>query len=235
MNSMIAALPLKNSPDLILRQIFSCREICFRRHVPAILVPKTTFHPRQHNIKHLPESKLELPKMSETQETKSIATHDAISHHVMYGAKGELPTKRTVAGDWGDPGPLLKPKTASWNQIVSKEDVTKLLNGFLPADMDDKWFVYADGPDTQGKAVIHMYRSWTSDHIVEVTLMLEMDEDGEIAEKDARITGIAWTDDRQVYSDEMTEEEAKEIAREVCAWCMDVILSAASTAISNNN
>jgi hypothetical protein len=167
-----------------------------------------------------------LPKLFEmTDEEKPTANMDSLFHHVEYGAKGTPPTNRVVASDWGeDIGPLLKPEGAEWNQAVPHEDIEKLLNGFMPLDMDDKWFVYTTGPDTDGQAVIHFHRSWTGYKIFEATLMVPLQETGEYAKPGAHFSNIAWTTDKKSYAAEMNSEKAKKNVTEIFNWCMDVVL-----------
>jgi hypothetical protein len=98
-----------------------------------------------------------------------------------------------------------------------------LLNGFQPTAMEDKWFVYADGPDAQGNAILHMYRSWTGFKMAELKLVIELDEAGEFAEKDSYFTEITWESDTERMKGQ-TEEKAKTMVKEVCKWCMDIQL-----------
>ena len=63
------------------------------------------------------------------------------------------------------------PMTKKTKKIFCKIDISpevyeRLLYGFLPRDMDDRWFWYMDSE----KNKIHVYRSWTGMKIYEVTL-----------------------------------------------------------------
>ncbi|PSR88543.1 hypothetical protein BD289DRAFT_432031 [Coniella lustricola] len=40
--------------------------------------------------------------------------------------------------------PMQYPRTASWNVPISSTDRAKMLHGFWPLDMDDKWVVFAE-------------------------------------------------------------------------------------------
>ena len=44
--------------------------------------------------------------------------------------------------------------------------------------MEDKWFVYVDGSDAQGNAVVHMFRSWTENKMAELKIHVPLDDDG---------------------------------------------------------
>lgn len=163
------------------------------------------------------------PESSSSLDPEQFA---ALEHHVNYGAPSTPPTERVLKDDFGAAraGPLLKPKTAAWDKFVPASEVQKILNGFMPRDMDDKWFVYTDGPDEHGRSIIHFYRSWTMYKLLEVTMMLPLDDEGQTVNQDARLTEIARTDDRDVYNDEMSEQEAVEMALGVFKWCMHVKL-----------
>ena len=89
--------------------------------------------------------------------------------------------------------------------------------------MEDKWFVYADGPDAQGNAVVHMFRSWTGYKMVELKIKVPLDDDGEFEEEDSKVTEITWESSKERHRDQ-TEEGAKSMAREVCNWVLDVKL-----------
>jgi hypothetical protein len=45
--------------------------------------------------------------------------------------------------------------------------------------MEDKWFVYADGPDDAGHARLHLHRSWTGSKVVELEIRTTGDEEEE--------------------------------------------------------
>jgi Zn-dependent metalloprotease len=162
-----------------------------------------------------------------TEEEKPTTAVDTVSlfHHVEYGSKGVPPSKRVIGSDWlDDEGPLLKPESAEWNQAVPHDEVEKLLNGFLARDMDDKWFVYTTGPDTQGKVVMHFHRSWTRVKIYEAVLVVPLEENGEVAKSEAHFSSISWTTDKEKYNGKITPEEAKKTVKEIFRWCMDVVL-----------
>jgi hypothetical protein len=148
----------------------------------------------------------------------------ALQHWSVYGQRGEQQpgARRATAIDW-QTKPFSKPVTSTWNATVPSTAITKLLNGFLPEEMEDKWFVYAEGPDELdegGTARVHMYRSWTGFKTVELKMRLSVD----LVEKDAadaQITEIIWEsdDDRLRHP---TEEGSKRMAVEVCRWVMGV-------------
>jgi hypothetical protein len=38
--------------------------------------------------------------------------------------------------------------------------------------MEDKWFIYADSPDADGRAKLHIRRSWTGFKVVELDIKI---------------------------------------------------------------
>jgi hypothetical protein len=146
---------------------------------------------------------------------------EAIFHWSEFGRRGEPSTKRATAGDLGpEPLPFQKPVTSIWDQVIPRNDLPKLLNGFVPTAMEDKWFVYAEGPDAQGNALLHMHRSWTGYKMAEVKLAIELDKDGKFAERDAHFTEVTWETDDDRYRGGQTEGGAKSMVVEVCNWCL---------------
>ena len=141
---------------------------------------------------------------------------EALFHWSLYGRKSD-PTTRRVQASECNPKPFATPLISPWNQQVPRADLPKLLTGFAAQEMEDKWIVFADGPDKQGRATVHMLRSWTRHKMVELKLQVPDDEG------DAHIVEIVWESSQERYRDQ-TEEGAKAMAREVCRWCLNVVL-----------
>ena len=143
---------------------------------------------------------------------------NGIQHWSVFGRRGEPAATRVSATDWKTK-PFQKSETAKWNQTIPSQDLPNLLNGFKPQQMEDKWFVYAEGPDAYGVATLHFHRSWTGYKKAEVKLIVQIAEDGAIAEKDARIIEITWETDKGRVG-VATEEDAKWTVAKVCDWCL---------------
>lgn len=103
---------------------------------------------------------------------------------------------------WETHAGFRKPKAAAWDLVVPGAQVERLLNGFRPLEMEDKWFVYADfeggvrgglglGLDLGGGGEekrslegegagegemwkVHFVRSWTGFRIAEVDVVVEL-------------------------------------------------------------
>jgi hypothetical protein len=145
-----------------------------------------------------------------------------LDHFVRFGHKGE-PSTRRVLSSARETSRFETPVTSTCNIPIPHTDLPKLINGFVPREMEDKWFIYADGPDTQGIAVVHMFRSWTGYKMAELKIKAPLDEDGEFVEEDSKITEITWESNQERYRGQ-TEEAAEVMVREVCNWVLDVKL-----------
>ncbi|KAJ4296177.1 hypothetical protein N0V90_006221 [Kalmusia sp. IMI 367209] len=102
--------------------------------------------------------------------------------------------------------PIAHLASASWAFSITHADYKKLLKGFHPRDMDDKWLCLTDKPDALGNTVVHAYRSWTAHEQVSLTIAAGNTKDTN-ANKWATIEKLSW--DRSNYT---TEEEAKDLA-----------------------
>lgn len=127
-----------------------------------------------------------------------------------------LPKERVGGSEW-ETHPIEKPLIAQWDLRVSDPDLSKLLKGFQPQEMEDKWMSSADGPDAHGNFVVHMYRSWSG--IEQVTLhgtttINRHTRVGLEREHDTMITKIVW--DGAGRPEKTTEDEAKDMAVRLC-------------------
>ena len=90
---------------------------------------------------------------------------------------------------------------------------------------EDKWFVYSEGPDADGRVELHMYRSWTGFKMVQLSIQTNPFHEGDIHESTglAEITSITWE-----VNPGMDEEEdwewAESTALGVCEWVLNVDL-----------
>ena len=149
-------------------------------------------------------------------------TMASLRHWAHYGQRGSPPTRRVKGSDRDHLQLFKKPKTASWNARISAAEIPTILNGFQPQMMEDKWFVYADGPNAQGIAIVHMYRSWTGKKMFELKIDVRSGGGSGIKRQSGGlVTDIKWESDTETSSG-LDEKEAKEIATGVCTWVMNV-------------
>ncbi|KAK7192333.1 hypothetical protein DPSP01_004921 [Paraphaeosphaeria sporulosa] len=139
-----------------------------------------------------------------------------IMHWSIYGRPGAPSTTRATASSWKHK-PFSKPVTRPWSHVIPSSELPKLLNGFIPNQMEDKWFVYTDGPDAQGNAAVRFFRSWTGYAMVSAKLVMSMDGEGRAKEEDARFTELTWETDKEMYNGDM---DAPGTVLGVAQWCM---------------
>ncbi|KAL1603928.1 hypothetical protein SLS60_005520 [Paraconiothyrium brasiliense] len=104
----------------------------------------------------------------------------SLFHHVHYGAPPG-PAAQVRVTPWSDMDPFSKPKNAAWEKNLNAEQLHRLLMGFQPMDMDDKWLIYSDGPvrkqnpdgNDDPHASVYMYRSWTGTLCFKIDLVVE--------------------------------------------------------------
>lgn len=86
---------------------------------------------------------------------------------------------------------------------------------------EDKWFVYAVGPDAGGSVHIHMHRSWSGEKVIELAIECgpAPDTESNQIQPPAKIVSITWDHDVMAVTH---ADRAKEIAREVCRWILAV-------------
>ncbi|EQB45954.1 hypothetical protein CGLO_15084 [Colletotrichum gloeosporioides Cg-14] len=127
-----------------------------------------------------------------------------------------------VTGSTWDVHPISHPATAPWHLNLSESDTDKLINGYQPAAMEDRWMCRSDGPDEQGNIVVHVYRSWTGNEQFQMKVTasslrgtaLRGSEAKISGQNDAEITEITW--DTGSGDTQMSEEDAKSLATTIC-------------------
>ena len=146
----------------------------------------------------------------------------ALAHWSVFGRKGAgASADRVTASDRKTKKPMEKPITSPWDQTVPRAEVPKLLNGFRPQEMEDKWFVYTDGPDAHGRATMHLCRSWTGHKMAEVEIHIPLSNDGGLLDEPSQFTQIVW-ESSEDHRRDPSEQDTKDMVLEVCRWCMDV-------------
>ena len=103
--------------------------------------------------------------------------------------------------------------TVVWDVFLTPEQVFSLVMGFKPSQMEDKWFIYSEGPDNSGKLKVHFHRSWTGLKIAELFVLIDLKGLGA-----GKIVGIKWNGSEQTNG--MSEEEAKYMISTTCAWVL---------------
>jgi hypothetical protein len=146
----------------------------------------------------------------------------ALSHWASFGQAGRPSSQRVTSSAWKTK-PFQKPERVPWRVPIPADKLRILLNGFCPAEMEDKWFVYADGPDVDGRAKLHMHRSWTGFKVVELDIKIIPNRHDKTKVWRADFTAIKFEIDVERVRGQ-TEESAKRQALQVCEWVLGVTL-----------
>lgn len=128
-----------------------------------------------------------------------------------------IPRKRVLASDMRTTPFPASPmvQTVSWNVFLAPEQVYSLVMGSLPKEMEDKWFIYAEGPDVSGKLKVHFHRSWTGMKIAELFILIDLKGEGA-----GKVVGIKWNGSDQTNG--MEQEEVKYMISMACSFVLGV-------------
>ncbi|KAI1735357.1 hypothetical protein F4680DRAFT_435637 [Xylaria scruposa] len=142
---------------------------------------------------------------------------------------GGQPQTRAQASDLRRLIPFERPHSSPWVVPLPEGAVSKLLLGFRGSSMDDRYFVYADGPSGDGEAVVHIHRSWTGYALAAITIKIPCGRDGQ-PDPDcdsSKITKITYEASQKRWDYEMIGlanlDTAKGFAMHVCGdWVFDI-------------
>jgi len=150
-----------------------------------------------------------------------------IAHFANYGVTGDRDpnVRRVKASDW-TVKVFAKPKTVPWSMNVSKDDIAKLIRGFEPNQMEEKWFVYSEdvyeNRRVSGLKVI-MVRSWTGIRMFELDVVLSDETDESGVPVSAKVVKLTYETHKKSV-DGADEDWAKSESQEVCSWVLGVTL-----------
>lgn len=99
--------------------------------------------------------------------------------------------------------PIVRPVKAAWDVSLTKTDYSKLLKGFTPQMMEDKWTCQAEKPDSYGNTVVHLACGWGAFATYELKIR---------GGNPARIVQIKWETDKE----NIPEHRAKKNAINLC-------------------
>jgi hypothetical protein len=157
------------------------------------------------------------PRLEANDEEWS-ATAEEMAHQSLFGRRGHPPRTRVRPSAW-DIKPFTQPQHADWIIPIPSDELGTLLNGFLPDEMEDKLFIYADGPDFNGDATLHIHSGWTGKKYVKLEIRTTGDQEDEAKAWKSEIISVTWDKD-----DGTSEGMAKFIALEACNWKLGVKL-----------
>lgn len=99
--------------------------------------------------------------------------------------------------------PIIRPVKAAWDLTLTKTEYTKLLKGFTPQMMEDKWTCQAEKPDSYGNTVVHLACGWEAYGTYELKIR---------GGNPARIVQITW----ETNKENIPEHQAKKNAINLC-------------------
>lgn len=102
--------------------------------------------------------------------------------------------------------------TVAWNVPLSPTDINSLIAGFRPESMDDKWFIYSEGPNDRGKLLVNLHRSWTGIKVAQVVV--------DVTSGSEHIDSITWNNGEQ--TSRLSSHEAKETVAGTFKWVLGV-------------
>lgn len=114
--------------------------------------------------------------------------------------------------------PIKDPATAEWGLKIDRADYEKLLKGFTPRSMEDKWLCNTDRPDHHGNTTVHWYGGWANTEVFTIAVDV-IDADNSEAKDWAVLTKITW--EKVVGSQEIDAEGAKADVVSLCRWGMN--------------
>ncbi len=165
-----------------------------------------------------------------SSEEESDKSQRWIIHRRILGQTGHIQPERTTAFSWQEPVLQFSSEqdlvTVDWGIPLSSYQTGRLLHGFCPEVMEDKWFVYAEGPDTSGQAFVHFNRSWTGKKMAVLSVKVAGDTDDEGEAWSGCIERLTWEKEGEgEKADEgCSEGMAKFIVLEVCRLVLQICL-----------
>lgn len=184
-------------------------------------------------VNRQPRSKPQTEQSAEAQEQSSLESDpqtkpdgDKLSrlHFGSFGRKGTAQDKRTTILECKTPANFKKPHQTPWVIPISSEMLLKLLHGYTSKTMEDKWDIYASGPDMSGAAKVYFYRSWTGQKVAELDLQVAWGDDAASELWEGRVELLTTESDWFQGGPKEDEEWIKFHILGVFSWVLDIWL-----------
>jgi hypothetical protein len=141
---------------------------------------------------------------------------EALAHHATYGQPG-APSPHRVVPEWELAPFTSTTQTSPWNIALTSTQLSNLVNGFMPQQMEDKWLICSQGEVKEGEVVtVEFYRSWTGRKIWALEIVVGKEGEGSVK-------ALTWEESEEAVR-EQDFEAAKEGVSEVCRWVLEVEL-----------
>ena len=155
-----------------------------------------------------------------------------------FGRRGYSHANPARKADWKRRASFQKPVTVEWHiPLATMHATMRLLHGYHGQTMDDRWFIYADGPvvssDGSANAKVHLHRHWTGYKVAELALRLSHPES---AMWTGEITSLTYEGDLALGFDgdeegiDAPEDLAKFLVAQACNHVLGVDLVAVGDA-----
>jgi len=153
-----------------------------------------------------------------------------------FGRRSCFATKPVLKANWERRASFQNPVTTDWQiSLPTMQTTMRLLHGYRGQTMDDRWFIYADGPvlssSTDGDgtcdAKVHLHRNWTGYKVAELKLRLSHPES---ATWMGEITSMMYEGDLALEVDgdekgiDTPEDLAKFLVVQACSHALGVDL-----------
>lgn len=104
--------------------------------------------------------------------------------------------------------------TAPWGLRLTSADLARLIAGYQPTEMEDRWMCRADGPDEQGNTMVYVHRSWTGHKQFQFKVNALPQNESKAGDfHKGEITEITW--ERGASPNLVTKEAAKDLSMRI--------------------
>jgi hypothetical protein len=99
------------------------------------------------------------------------------------------------------------PSNAPWVLDIAYDDIKKLMQGFIPRDMDDRWAIETISSDERGVYTTYLVRSWLRNPITAIRFRAELDSEGGLSPgRPAKLEEIIWESDFILFKPDENED-----------------------------
>lgn len=107
-----------------------------------------------------------------------------------------------------EPGPTFtNTSNAPWVLDVPYDDIEKLMQGFTPRDLDDRWAIETISSDERGVYTTYLMRSWLRNPITAIRFRAELDGEGGLSPgRPAKLEEVIWESDFILFKPDGNED-----------------------------
>ena len=159
--------------------------------------------------------------------TENSILRAEIAHLSAFGIPGrrDPSTPRAKVSDWYSCG-FRKPKSIPWSMDVTQDHIEKLIRGFAPRKLEEKWFIYSEDvyeDERVSRLKVSMSLTWEGDRIFELDVAFSDETDASGVPVSAKIVALTYETQKKIV-DSADDDWAKSQAQEICSWVLGVAL-----------